>query len=208
MPSCKVIVTGRIPAPDQSSTLPPLTYPLASMPQQRMQEVELIWPSTCPCCRAPVNSHHTLPVSKTRQGGMGISQPMYAAWEVPYCERCVQHVTLKQQRPTSSVIIEIVTILTILIAVFSVLPSNAFIAALLFLGICLAGLFGNARVLKKYEQDVVRPAMGNTCVAPGPALFYQGWNEDRTRHAFLFHDEDYGRLFASLNHSQDIFQVK
>ncbi len=139
---------------------------------------------------------------------MGISQPIYAAWEVPYCECCVQHVTLKQQRPTSSIIIEIVTILTILIAVFAVLPSNAFIAALLFLAIGLAGLFGNAWVLRKYEQDVIRPAMSKTCVAPGPALIYQGWNEDRTRHAFLFHDEHYARLFANLNHSQDIFQVK
>lgn len=208
MPTNKVIVTGRIPAPDQSPSLPPPTYPLAPLPRQRMQEVELIWPATCPCCGEPVKGQRSLRLNKAAQSWVGISPSMSASWEVPYCERCCQHVALKQQRPTSSVIIEIITILTVLIAVFSVLSSNAFIAALLFLGIVLAGLFANARVLRKYEQDVVRPVMCKTCVAPGPALIYQGWNDDRTRHAFLFHDENYGRLFASLNHSQDIFQVK
>ena len=178
------------------------------MPGQRMQEVELIWPATCPCCGMPVEPNHYLTVSKAAQSWAGISPSLSAAWEVPYCERCCQHVTLKQQRPTISVIIEIVTILTILIAVFSVLSSNPIVAALLFFVIVLAGIIGNAHVLKKYEQDVVRPAMSKTCVTPGPALIYRGWNEDRTRQAFLFHSEVYARTFASLNNSHDIFQVK
>mgnify|MGYP001151427338 CR=1 FL=1 len=38
--------------------------------------------------------------------------------------------------------------------------------------------------------------------------FDQGWNEDRTRHAFIFQNRHYAEAFAALNQSQELYQVK
>lgn len=208
MPTFKVIVTGRIPAPEQASTPPPSAYPLTAYPQQHMQEVDLIWPAICPCCGAPVETTHRLQLSKAKQSWTGFVPTLAGAWEVPYCEGCLHHQALKQQRPTSSVIIELVTVITALVAVFSILPSSPILAGVIFVAIVLAGIFGNARALRDYEERVVRPVMGQACSAPGPALVYQGWNEDRTRHVFQFDNQDYAQTFAELNHAAKVFQVK
>lgn len=208
MAAYKVQLIGRIPIETHPPDLPSAAYPFGPVIRPQWQDVDVKWPLTCPCCDQPVDGSHHLLLSRIKQSWTGVSAAPAEDWKVPYCQACLNHAALKQQRPNLSILIEITAIVVAFIAVFATLPVNAYLAAGLFLAICALGFLANRKVLNQYEQDVVRAAMDSDCSTTGPALSYQGWNEDRTRHAFIFQNRHYAEAFAALNQSQELYQVK
>lgn len=208
VPGYRVSVIGKKPV--ESTPLAPLprpTSPYAVASRPAFEPVELLFPRLCPCCAGEVEEGSYLDVSKFKGWG-GFAPATLDNWQVPYCRDCLAHIALKQHRPTSSVILEIAMVLAIIIIVFPLIGTHAILAAFVFLALVLTLIFVNAWILRRYEREKVRPLLKPSCVAPSPAITYQGWNSDNTQHLFLILNETYAKAFAQLNHSQSITPLK
>lgn len=207
MATFKVQVLGRKKIETPSPSLPQPGFGLTALPQTKYEEVALLWPQVCPCCAKPITNHSRIILSN-RHGSASLNALTSDPWQVPYCEDCIRHVTLKQQRPSSSSVIEIGSYVLAAIFVFSFLPSNIPVAITSFIILIGAGIFGNIWILRRYENAVVLPAMSPDCASCGPALRYHGWDEERLKQVFLIQNEHYARQFCEANQAGQINQVK
>ncbi len=198
----KKAIEAKLPA-----ELPMPASPYAVMARPTYEKVEVVFPNLCPCCGGEVEEDASLDVSKIKGWG-GYTPAALDAWQVPYCRTCLEHVALKQQRPPASNALEIGMLVAALIAVFSLVQTNIVLGAVLFVTIIAAGIAANAWILQRYERQTVRPAMKSACAAPAPAIIYQGWNSEGTRHQFLLLNNTYAQAFAQANHSTSITPVK
>lgn len=185
--------------------MPVSSYALVARPTH--ETVEVVFPKRCPCCAGEVDEGATLELNKVKGWG-GYTPTALVSWQVPYCRACLEHVALKQQRPAASAALEIGMVLVALISVFSLVQTNIVLGAVLFVIVIAAGIASNAWILRRYERETVHPAMKANCAAPAPAILYQGWNSDGTRHQFLLLNETYAQYFAQANHSPSITPVK
>jgi hypothetical protein len=147
-------------------------------------------PSKCPCCLEAAES--SMSISASRTTGKRVVRTTTRGWNVPYCTVCCKHSEVWDTRFHGFFLLLLAPIACTAVSMSSTPDAGGatFLGAVALATILGALIFtstgGSARRLCK-----------PTCVGPGRAASYQGW--DGTIQSFDFNAPEYAKAFAELN---------
>ncbi len=146
----------------------------------------LNWPKLCACCGKRPDTK--LNASFTRVKGKRVIRTDTHSWEVPYCSKCVDHVSKANSANTILIIFVLIGIVSI---VWS-LVAKVYIATVLSAIFMLAGY-----KFYRYEIEEAESLMSKKCGSLGKAVKFNGWYG--TVQYFTFENKDYAGMFANMN---------
>jgi hypothetical protein len=131
----------------------------------------LSWPHCCACCGGAADSHLRAVASKSKGKRKVVTTSSW--WEIPYCHRCIEHVS-RLRRARSIPLAGLVVAIIVALAAAAISESDA---AAWIMGLLTAGL---GLYLGWRETSRVTSSLSPTCAGPGVAVEHRGWYEQRT----------------------------
>jgi hypothetical protein len=178
------------------------------------------WPGVCACCCHPANT--SIEVSSTRTTGKRVIHTQTKSWEVPYCERCLDHIeAAKALRAFSTFVIHLSVVFGL---VGGVLAFFVFLALCqrsvpmaVILGLVITGLTAAIVIPTfwwchaKYQRDVkakkaqrkrledqLNALLSQSCCEEDElAAEYGGWHG--SVHTFYFASKQFAGAFERAN---------
>lgn len=144
-------------------------------------------PHECPCCGAVPDTE--LAVALTATAARTPAADTARSLLVPYCGRCVDHLTRWESSGVASAGIMLVGLIAGIALALAVQPIAGIAVA-----VVAAPL---AYVARRLRRGKARAACGPSCAGPGRAVSYLGWSGSTT--AFEFESHAYTARFAEAN---------
>lgn len=144
-------------------------------------------PFECPCCGAVPNAELLIPL--TGAPGRTVARDTAHAVLVPYCQRCIGHVSQWEAAGVASaavILAGLIAGIVLAIAVHVVVGIGVLVVAAPI-----------AWVARKVRRDRAKATMGASCADPGRAVGYLGWSG--TTSAFELASHTYTARFAEAN---------
>jgi len=148
---------------------------------------QFVFPTACVCCNGKADTELTVSASKST--GKRVIHTNTNAWDIPFCDRCVEHVKAA----------EAAVFLAWVLGVLSVVAAGVlwyFLTPFLGIPVGVAGLAGTGFLYNKLMADA-RAKCGPDCVCVEKAVKYLGWHGPL--HKFWITSEDYALAFMVAN---------
>lgn len=161
----------------------------------------------CACCGSEPNGH--LPATATRVTGVRTERVTHQSWDVPHCNRCLQHIETFE-KTSAWIPVGIVAAIAVALGVVrfvshqpshnkspdeveSLAIATALAAAVIVISISVV----MHTIHRRGSRAQATSEMGSTCVAPFRSVTYPEWHG--TMHTFVFERRPYLDAFLALN---------
>ncbi len=156
---------------------------------------QFVFPTTCACCKGKADTH--LRVSASKSTGKRVTHTSTNVWEIPYCDRCVQHVSAAGDAEAQAWLFGVVSVvaggmLWQLVTNLYGIPAGIVVC----IPVGFVGWFGTVMPYRKRMAEA-RAMCGPGCVCVERAVRYLGWHGPL--HMFWIESLDYALAFMVAN---------
>jgi hypothetical protein len=162
--------------------------------------IQLIaWPEQCPCCNEKESAalgtykyKHGARYSQTSTGTQTTTTSFPLEWEVPYCQKCQEHVNTAENWRIGIVAF---CIFVPIILVLAIDASSTILALVMYAVFIMGGL----ALYKIIVETVVKPKQKPNCLDYNLAFWASSPPTEEHRIIFNFDREEYAQNFAAMN---------